>query len=289
MILKYNKTGKSGSLFLGLLVLTITIQAQEELVFESADLPGSVIKSEKFYTGSNLWGYMNGGADLYHEYGFKTLRYYELACNGQSLNLEIFRFGNPNQALGMFSIKKYACKNKESLLNGIFCAGDYSLILPTGSYFISISNETGSVEAMNTSMELAKSLRKKLGAKDLGESQILPSPRDGFIFRDFHIIMGTLGFQNGLPSWAAFFDGYTGYTCLHYLLEKDGIQMDALLLGFDNEEEAVRFTEEKNWTFTSNRYEQEGELNLLVERDGKVLIILIGKVPLSAMRQFQDI
>jgi hypothetical protein len=278
--------------FAVLLALVLTggiVSAQDDITFSTADLPGSIIKDEKIFTGSNLWGHINGGADLFLEYGFKNLRFYEIGYHGNSYLLEIYQFDEPIQALGIYSIKEFGCLNEESLKNGIFCATNHSYIMPSGKYFITLANEKGTTDERKTASEIAHVLRLKTGVTDMNSSEILPPPKEGFNFIDFHIIMGPLGFQNGLPSWESFFTGFSDYTCLHYRIEKDGNPIDALLVGFPSIEETERFILEKKWTFVQNRFEQKGEFNLLVERDQKVLIILKGKVPMEQLELFQDI
>lgn len=264
-------------------------KAQQKAEFSVSDMPGSEITDFKRFTGSNLWGHINGGADLFLEYGFKDLLYYEISIQSQRFYLEIYQFENPNQALGMFSIKKYGCKNTESFLTGLHCATNLSLIFPTGNYFISIAHEHASAEEKANAYTLAKTLKTKIGADDLRATEILPPAQDGYEFEDFKLLMGPLGFQNGLPEWESFFLDGKGYTCLYYHVFKNGQEIDAFLLAFEEEEEINRFVDAKSWQFNEKDFEQEGETNLIVAREEKVLIILSGKVPMEILRSFRNL
>lgn len=58
------------------------------------------------YAGEDLFVYINGGAEIYHEYGFRRViaRDYRSAA-GKSVTLEIFEMTDPLAAFGVFSFK----------------------------------------------------------------------------------------------------------------------------------------------------------------------------------------
>lgn len=59
------------------------------------------------YEGEDLYAYINGGAEIYHEYGFRRVVLQDYRDGeGRSVSLEIFEMGTPAAAFGMFSFKR---------------------------------------------------------------------------------------------------------------------------------------------------------------------------------------
>ena len=57
------------------------------------------VKRERVFTGEGLYGYMNGGADLYLEYGVYKLTARDLIYKGEEYMLEIYELPSPEDAL----------------------------------------------------------------------------------------------------------------------------------------------------------------------------------------------
>ena len=58
------------------------------------------------YEGDDLFTFINGGADIYHEYGFKKVIYNEYKDdNDHSINVEIYEMTNAASAFGIYSFK----------------------------------------------------------------------------------------------------------------------------------------------------------------------------------------
>ncbi len=54
------------------------------------------------YRGEDLFHYINGGAEIYHEYGFEQVLVQDYAnLNGKSISLEIFEMTTPESAFGI--------------------------------------------------------------------------------------------------------------------------------------------------------------------------------------------
>jgi hypothetical protein len=94
-------------------------------------------ESEKFYkTDRQLYDYINGGAELYLNYGFKKMvkRVYTLS-DGNEIKVEIFDMSSPKNAYGVFSY------SKQKVNIGIGQGAQYiggSLIFWQDQYFVSV-------------------------------------------------------------------------------------------------------------------------------------------------------
>ena len=55
------------------------LQAQSDIPRVTlSDIPGGVILRSEQFDGNSLWGYIDGGADIYLEYGFEKVRVEEI-------------------------------------------------------------------------------------------------------------------------------------------------------------------------------------------------------------------
>lgn len=96
------------------LLLGATVAAAEPILEDLFDyLPASGEVSgwepdgaPKTYHGDELFMMINGGADIYHEYGFdQVVRETYMDAEGRSVNLEIYRMKSPAAAYGIYSFK----------------------------------------------------------------------------------------------------------------------------------------------------------------------------------------
>ncbi len=101
----------------------------------------------------DLYGYINGGAELYLEYGFAELvvqRYH----HGQSeLSLDIYRMVHAEAALAIYLAKK----GVEQPLAGVSArntGGIYQITALQGPYFIQVNNLSGEAEHLPVMVQL---------------------------------------------------------------------------------------------------------------------------------------
>jgi hypothetical protein len=87
------------------------------------------------YKGEDLFFYINGGAEIYHEYGFERVIVQDYKSpNGRSASLEIYKMSSPDSAYGMYTFKSsgkgqelnvgHGCKLQDYYLN--FWKGQWS-------------------------------------------------------------------------------------------------------------------------------------------------------------------
>jgi hypothetical protein len=103
------------------------------------------------FTAASLFQQINGGADLFLEFGFDTLRVQRYQKEGRELGLEVYRMKNPEAALGVYLLK---CGN-ETPLTGIPARNSYNrfqVTLLKGPYFIQVNNYEGD-ETLNTALK----------------------------------------------------------------------------------------------------------------------------------------
>ena len=111
------------------------------------------IKNERVFTGTALYGFMNGGADLYYEYGFKELVSREISYKGEEFTVDIYTMDTPLNAFGIYSIHAHKCLRADTL--GRFdCLSKYQLQAVDGNAYVSIVFQSGSKAARKAADEL---------------------------------------------------------------------------------------------------------------------------------------
>ena len=131
-------------------------------------------------------------------------------------------------------------------LNQMFCQTHYALTFPVSDYYVTIAGERGSTEEQLLVRRIADLLYAKPENKGLTLQDIYPSETGDFSFTDFRIIMGPLGFQNGLPDWSYRFGDYSGYICIWYNVSFEGKDIGVFIFNFKSQSHLERMlTEER--------------------------------------------
>ncbi len=144
------------------------------------------------YVGEELYNLINGGAEIFLEYGFTEAIAQEYHREDSSLRLTIYRMSNPEAAFGIYSLNRM----RKPPLAGI---GDESvgednyLYFWQGSYYVTM-------EAFPLERKLEESLRHlaSLVSARIGEHASLPHtldvlPRKNRIERSECLVKGLLG------------------------------------------------------------------------------------------------
>ncbi len=104
------------------------------------------VNRERTFTGAALYGFMNGGSELFLEYGFQELKVVDAVYNNEEYTIEIYRMPSPTDAFGIYSIHTFKCLRTDSL--GAFdCLSKYQLQAAVGNNYISIVFPSGTSAA----------------------------------------------------------------------------------------------------------------------------------------------
>lgn len=178
------------------------------------DLPAAQFTRNDIFDGSSLWGYMNGGADLYLEYGFSELRIQEFVIDGEELKVELFRMDDAASAYGIYSIKIFKCK-QTGLYTKHDCLGNYQYQAQKGCFYLSVINSSGTAKAGELSKMTAKKCLDKIKGQPF-DITAFETKRDELSGDNQLIfIRGKLGIQNSIPRWTDMFRGVESFeVCL---------------------------------------------------------------------------
>lgn len=206
------------------------------------ELPNTIktkIDSKQFNKNS-LWGYINGGADLYLEYGFDELKIYSFDYNDERIKVEIYKMQDNESAFGIFSINHYNCLNIKPLTQ-LFCSNNYNVQFAKGNYYISIINETGDKDAYDYCIDLAKKIITQIKNEDFSFPELFNKKEVLQISDRIRLFKGLLGLQNINLSFSELlkFDSkVSGY--FTDLNTDDGI-ISLLFIKFNNQNDLSNF------------------------------------------------
>lgn len=95
------------------------------------------IVRDRNFVGNALYGFMNGGSELYLEYGFKSLRVVNLHYKDLEYSVEIYTMLSPEQAFGIYSIHTFRCDSADNeKLYSCFSAYQFQAVV--GCHYVSI-------------------------------------------------------------------------------------------------------------------------------------------------------
>ncbi len=200
--------------------LVLKSAAQEKpLQFEPGDVRPGFLAAKKQYNDSSLWGFMNGGADLYLEYGFKNLVHHEIVFRNAYFKASVFQMTDEVAAYGIFSASVHKCQTWDSITQ-VACVNPYQVQFAFGSYYVSITNIRGDAATRADGAELAIRLIRKAYYQPYVPTGIFASKLLSPYQKHLRIIRGPLGLQNALPDWSDRFEPGSGYE-IHVLPLED--------------------------------------------------------------------
>jgi hypothetical protein len=211
-----------GGILLTVLVVSVAGAASDPPVLAESDLSGLEIVRQERYEGKALYGYIDGGAELYREYGFVCLVLQEIAFRGEQYSVEVYRMKDELAALGIYSVSRGDCEPVDSL--GIFsCLAKHQVQWASSVFYVRIINTSGSSTAQSGGVILALVLERKCRGMGPKMSSILEQA--DVPLTEVKYIRGPLGFQNGFDSWSSLVDEMQGYEAYLVTLESPGGQM----------------------------------------------------------------
>ena len=130
----------------------------EESVLSESDLHGIIMAEESnSYVGNELFDYMNGEAEIYHEYGFEKAYEQSYLTSGKKVTVEVFRMTLPAHAYGIYTF------DSRGQYRSVGQDGSYEKGILTfwkGNYFVRVfSSDTESEELL---MSIGRSVALKI-------------------------------------------------------------------------------------------------------------------------------
>ena len=254
---------RKGIIFLFILISGRLVYPVEPPRIHYEDLKDLSISREQIFTASELWGLINGGADLYFEYGFDYLLLQEITLEEQFFRIEVYGMNDPVSAFGIYSLSVHQCMESGRIVRND-CLNPFQYQMNFGRYYVSIINETGSEVSRMLSSEIGRKLLESAGDQvQQGMFHRSGNELSGRLLNT-RIYKGLLSIQNGIPAWEPFFDGFKDLTMMVIEMKDDeGILIIA----------GVEFQNETDIDLLIRRIEGSGILPLRQEFGKEIMLI----------------
>jgi hypothetical protein len=163
-------------------------------------VPGWNLKGEPLvYRGEDLFTYIDGGADIYNEYGFRqvAVQDYE-ASPGKTVTLEVFEMADAAAAFGMFTFKTSARGSEADLGQGGRLE-DYYLNFWKGPVVVTVTGFDESPESVKSVLRIAEAANGKLRADGKMPSLAAAFPPEWAARGGLKYLRGPIGLRNHHP------------------------------------------------------------------------------------------
>ncbi len=217
------------------------------------------------YAGDALYEYIDGGAEIYHEYGFVQAAVQDYVNEkGKSVSVEVFEMASPASAYGMYTFKTNS-KGKWISVGTDAQLADYYMNFWKGAFLVTLTGFDETEETQEGLLLIAKSVVSKIPSG--GEKPHIVSFLPGEDLKDQSVkyFKGYLGLRNSHPFFSL---GILGY--------KEGIKGDYsggfsfFLFRFEGEKESQKVSQSME-----GQKDQRGR-SLFMATQGKYLMMVLG-------------
>jgi len=157
------------------------------------------------YEGGDLYTYMDGGAEIYQEYGFRRVIVQDYKnAKGKSVSLEIFEMETPAAAFGMFTFKRSGGGKVIPLGAGAELEA-YYLNFWKGRFLMTLTGFDDAPETIDGLTAVAGIVDAKIqdAGKDGAPALISALPEKGLRPGSVKYLKGLLGLNNIYPFYTA--------------------------------------------------------------------------------------
>ena len=151
------------------------------------------------YKGEDLYSYINGGAEIYHEYGFKQVIVQDYTKkNGKSIALEIFKMESTEGAYGIYTFKT-STEGEELALGDKAQLADYYLNFWKGNFVVTLTGFDEDEETAKGLEKIARVVDTKIKSRGREPAFVSLLPEKDLIEQSIKYFKGSLGLYNSYP------------------------------------------------------------------------------------------
>ncbi len=149
------------------------------------------------YKEAHLRDYLDGGADIYLEYGFHSMGVLTYKNKKGLLQLEIYQMKSPEAALGIFSFRRHF--PPDTTLGIPNEVSKYDILFQKGRYFVAITNMDGGTGTAQALRVFAVLILKKIPAEAMQTNPLAALPARGLQPASEMLIAGPLSMRVRWP------------------------------------------------------------------------------------------
>lgn len=236
-------------------------------VLNNQDLPDAKFATPKTYKGSSLFGLIDGGAELFLEYGFEAVWTNQVTLSDETYKVEIYKMTGAEEAFGMYSISKYQCESNPPV--SVFaCQTRYQLQFCSGPFYVSIVNSNGTSKDSVACLQIASAIASKIQEKPVDLDSFMPGEDASLISQNAILVKGNLGIMNSVPDLADFFGAAKNFTAL--ILKQNEKTM--VSIRFLRKEDLLDFMDDHQWNISNPSSVKDMEISQI---SGLQLLIIL--------------
>ena len=246
------------------------------------------------YVGEDLFTYINGGAEIYHEYGFKQVIVQDfLNQNKKSISLEIYEMSNPEAAYGMFTFKNNP-GGEELALGDEARLADYYMNFWKGNFLVTLIGFDENQETIKGLKKIARAVEAKIKFSGRKPSLVSLLPKKDLLVQSIKYFKGNLGLYNSYPFFSRnvfglnsgikgdYREGYSFYIIMYKNEKESQKRFDEAALAFKDSKRYRDFMSDKE-AFIQVR-DRKGKL-FFVSRFKRYILIAGGTLSQAQARK----
>lgn len=157
-------------------------------------VPGWITSGKTLrFVGSNLFNYIDGGAELFYEFGFKELLVQGYRQGENEIVLEAYQMESPEAALGIY-LQKCGQETPIEKITARNSGNKYQFTIVKGSYFILVNSFAGDEKRMPVMTTLSQQTLKFI-PKEQPVKLLDMLPKENLVSGSELIVRGQYGLQ----------------------------------------------------------------------------------------------
>lgn len=190
-------------LFVVLVLTQVTIGSQGTLTKalpKEGELEGwTKHRTLQHYAGEDLYEYINGGAEIYHEYGFVQVVVQDYVNDtGKLVSVEIFEMVSPASAYGMYTFKTDS-KGKRISVGSEAQLADYYMNFWKGPFLVTLTGFDETEETRQGLLNIAEYVSSKMPVGGDKPRIVSFLPEEDLVAQSLKYFTGFLGLRNSHP------------------------------------------------------------------------------------------
>lgn len=151
-------------------------------------------ESTRVFPGAELYGHIDGGAELFLEFGFDVLTLQRYRRGEDEFALEIYRMTDPEAALGIY-LMKCGRETPDAGFPDRHTVGRYQLAFVKGRYYVLVTSVQGKPELQPVLLEFGRSVAAGIPAA-AAPAVLGLLPREGLVEDSVRLIRGPYALQS---------------------------------------------------------------------------------------------
>jgi len=225
-------------------------------ILPGKDISGWSAKGEpEVYVGDDLFLYINGGAEIYHEFGFKRVIVQDYTAEkNKAIALEIYEMASSRGAFGIYTFKTTA-QGQQLHIGDQASLEDYYLNFWKGKYLVTLTGFDEDFATIQGLKKIAEGVADKIAASGKAPALTALLPASGLVSAGVKYFMGPLALYNSYRFFADeilslqegirgnYAEGYSVFVFSHKREEEGRQKFSQLCAQFGRDSRYVRIEE----------------------------------------------